>query len=108
MPSNDEVVLGIPSIQCPSCYCMLDLSGPKIGKFTKSQRRRAEEANRNQCATSDRFHRKPDAEDLPSSAPEKVLVVVTCGNPLCEQYNKIKVLQLPRITVPSAKVDLSD
>ena len=108
MPNNDEVVLGIPSIQCPSCYYTLDLSGPKIGKFTKAQRRRSDEASQNQRATSDRFHREPDGEDMPSGAPEKILVVVTCGNPHCEQYNKIKVLQLPRITVPSAKVDLSD
>lgn len=38
MPSNDEVVLGIPSIQCPSCRFSLDLSGKPIEKFTKEGR----------------------------------------------------------------------
>jgi hypothetical protein len=108
MPSNDEVVLGIPSIQCPSCRYVLDLSGKPIEKFTKGQRRRAEEESRNQCSTSTRTQRAQDAEDLPSSAPQKVLIVVTCPNPHCDQYNKIKVMELPRIKTPSAKVDLGD
>jgi len=33
---------------------------------------------------------------------------VTCENHRCEQYNKIKVLSIPRLAVASAKVDLSD
>jgi hypothetical protein len=86
----------------------LALNGPKLEKFSKAQRRRFEEAQMNQCATSDRFRREPDAEDLPSQKAEKVMVVVSCENVCCEQYNKIKVLELPRIKTPSVKVDLSD
>jgi hypothetical protein len=33
---------------------------------------------------------------------------VTCNNYHCDQYNKFKVLQLPRIKTASAKVDLND
>lgn len=108
MPSNDEVVLGIPSIQCPSCRYVLDLSGKPIEKFTKKQRKQADEESRNQCvSTADRFHREPDAEDFPSTAPQKVLIVLTCSNTRCDQYNKIKVMELPRIATATAKVDLS-
>jgi hypothetical protein len=109
MPSNDEVVFGIPQIQCPSCRQILDVSGKPIEKFSKAQRKWSEESTQNQYATtSDRFHREPDTEDLPSAGAEKVLVVVTCANTRCEQYNKIKILKLPRIYTPSVKIDLSD
>ena len=57
MPSNDEVVWGIPSIQCPSCNNMLDLSGKKLEKYSKAQRKEFDEAN--QCATSSNY-RQPE------------------------------------------------
>ena len=38
MPNNDDCVFGIPSIQCPSCLQLFDLSGPKAEKFSKQQR----------------------------------------------------------------------
>ena len=44
MPSNDEVVFGIPNIQCPSCQQVLDCSGKRIDKFTKDQRRKMNDA----------------------------------------------------------------
>jgi hypothetical protein len=106
MPSNDEVVFGIPSIQCPSCRNTLDVSGKTIEKFTKSQRRRFDEQSQF-ATTADRFAREAHPEDTPSNAAEITLVVVTCMNGRCEQYNKIKVLELPRIKTPSIKVDLA-
>lgn len=110
MPSNDEVVLGIPSIQCPSCQQMLDISGKKFEKFTKAQRKEMH-GNVNTYARGDYRQAAPDpfptGEDERSQAAEKTLVVVSCENHHCEQYNKIKVLELPRIKTPSIKVDLS-
>lgn len=108
MASNDDVVLGIPQIQCPSCQQLLDCSRPQIHKFTKRQRR---DQNRENCTVDGRYatiSRQPDAEDVPSTAAEKNYLVVTCDNPRCEQYNKIKVMPIPRLAVASAKVDLSD
>jgi hypothetical protein len=91
---------------------ILDLSRPKIEKFTKGQRKRQEQGDtRFDSTTARNFVAGPhptDREDLPSEMAEKVFVVVTCDNPRCEQYNKIKVLQLPRLRTSSAKVDLSD
>ncbi len=39
MARNDEVVLGIPHVQCPSCGCTFDLSKNRFDKFTKAQRK---------------------------------------------------------------------
>jgi hypothetical protein len=112
MPSNDEVVFGIPNIQCPSCMQTLSLNGQKFEKFTKAQRRKMDQEQNTYAASPARYYeRRPsptDPEDLPSERAEKVLVVVTCENTRCEQYNKIKVFQLPLIKTPSVKVDLSD
>ena len=108
MASNDDVVLGIPQIQCPSCQQLLDCSRPQIHKFTKRQRRDQDQGN---CAAGGSYataYRQPDAEDVLSAAPEKNYLIVTCENRRCEQYNKVKVMLIPRIAVASAKVDLSD
>lgn len=103
LPSNDEVVWGIPSIQCPSCGHLLDISGPKLEKFSKAQRKAFGEETNQQSSGS---YRQPAAEDLPSTRAENTYVTVTCGNHYCEQYNKFKVLKLPRIHTPSVKVEL--
>jgi hypothetical protein len=108
MPSNDEVVWGIPSIQCPSCGQVLDVSGKKMGKFTKQQRKDMEQGeNTYSTAGSNQRDPFPNGEETRSQQAEKALVVVSCENFRCEQYNKIKVLELPRIKTPSIKVDLA-
>jgi hypothetical protein len=114
MPSNDEVVFGIPQIQCPSCQCVFDLSKNRIDKFTKAQRKRMT-TSENTYATADSSkpytpHRDPfpNGEDFPSEAPEKNFIVISCGNIHCDQYNKFKVFKIPRVHTPSIKVDLSD
>jgi len=115
MPSNDEVVFGIPSVQCPSCMQLFLVSSDRrIDKFTKAQRQRMTQAT-NTCATVDSSkpytsHRDPfpNGEDAPSEAPEKNFIVISCGNIRCDQYNKFKVFRIPRIHTPSVKVDLSD
>jgi hypothetical protein len=113
MPSNDEVVVGVPQIQCPSCMQVLALNGQKVEKFSKFQRKKLEEAMNqfSPSAGARDYQRGPhpiDMEDLPSERPEKVYVVVTCENRHCEQYNKIKILKLPRLHTPSVSVDLKD
>jgi len=113
MPSNDEVVFGIPHIKCPSCQQELDMSGKRVDKFTKEQRRRMKQSEnkyvmdsfRPYTQTNDPF---PTGEDHPSEAAEKNYVLVSCSNFRCDQYNKFKVLQLPRLKTASVKVDLND
>lgn len=106
MPSNDESVLAIPTIQCPSCKYTLDLSGSKVGKYTKAQRKRIEDEGRNMTASTSNYRQDPTGEDNPSSFPEKEFMLVTCSNIRCEQYNKIKVLELPKLRTPSVKIEL--
>ena len=109
MPSNDEAVFGIPQIQCPSCQQLLDIRGKRIDKFTKQQRKRMDETT-NTYSTSGSHVRDPfpTGEENPSESAEKNYVIVTCQNHHCDQYNKIKILKLPRLYTPSVKVDLSD
>jgi hypothetical protein len=103
MPSNDEVILDIPNARCPSCDFVLDMSARRIDKYTQAQRKRMNN-QANQSTTLS--YRTPAPEDVPSDFPEKNFIVVTCSNFHCEQYNKIKVLQIPRLHTPSAKVEL--
>ena len=107
MANNDDVLFGIPQIQCPSCGFLLDCGKTRFDKYTKQQRRQRDcvvgESNRGY--SPDPF---PTGEDSPSDAPEKNFIVVSCENIRCNQYNKFKVLTIPRIRVASAKVDHSD
>jgi hypothetical protein len=38
--------------------------------------------------------------------PDNNFIVVSCENHFCEQYNKIKVLKIPRLDVKTAKFEL--
>ena len=112
MASNDDVVFGVPQIQCPSCQQLLDCSGKRLDKFTKEQRRRMTQSENTYGGDSStpRTQRNepfPNGEDAPSEAAEKNYILVTCQNYRCDQYNKFKVLQIPRIKTASAKVDLN-
>lgn len=115
MASNDEVLWGLPMIQCPSCQFTLDTSGAKVEKYSKAQR-----ATRHPDTYAFESHTekaciqtvgKPrtlfDGEDQSSGFAENVFLVLSCGNERCEQYNKIKVLRMPRLHAPSVKVDLA-
>jgi hypothetical protein len=112
MPNNDEVVFGIPSIQCPSCGATAEISSKnRIDKFSKEQRKRMTRGGDtySTASTPSRFQDPfPNGEDQPSEFPEKNFVVISCSNFHCEQYNKFKVLKIPRIHTPSVKVDLGD
>lgn len=111
MPSNDESVFGIPHIQCPSCGSTVDTSKNRIDKFTKAQRKRMTQSENTYGETQQRNYSPdpfPNGEDKPSEFPEKNFIVVSCSNFHCEQYNKFKVLKIPRIHTPSVKVDLND
>jgi len=113
MPSNDEVVFGIPNIQCPSCGNVQDLSKNRIDKFSKQQRKKMHggvnyEGRFSGDAASPQRDPFPNGEDSPSEAPEKNFIIFSCENHHCEQYNKFKVLKIPRIHTPSVKVDLGD
>lgn len=111
MPSNDDCVMGIPSIQCPTCgYCLEVRSERRIDKYSKAQRRKMQQAeNTMGVASGDKpyqFNQPAAPEDLPSEAPERNFVLTSCGNTHCDQYNKFKVLELPRIKTSTAKVEL--
>jgi hypothetical protein len=112
MPSNDEVVFGIPQIQCPSCGQILAMEfRRRFDKFSKAQRKEMYRATNTAASGSNEaswMRREPDAEDAPSTQPEKNYIVTSCDNGMCDQYNKFKVLLIPRIKTASAKVDLSD
>ena len=109
MASNDVVILGIPNIQCPSCGCTFETSKNRFDKFTKAQRKRMTQPAVGGSYTDSRGYSQdpfPNGEDEPSDMPEKNYVVVSCSNFHCNQYNKFKVLELPRIVTPSVKVGL--
>ena len=113
MPSNDEVVFGIPNIQCPSCGNVQDLSKNRIDKFSKQQRKRMTQTGGSYTSENTPYSTTgrdpfPNGDDSPSEMAEKNFIVVSCGNIHCEQYNKFKVLKIPRIHTPSVKVDLGD
>lgn len=103
--NNDDCVIGVPSIQCPSCGFALDLIGPKIGKLSKRQRKEFEKIQ-DMYSTSSSVNGVDD--DAPrvgkSEHPERTFVVVSCGNHRCEQYNSFKVIEVPRIKTATAKV----
>lgn len=112
MPSNDDVILDMPSATCPSCGCLFDLSKNRFDKYTKQQRKQMNQATNYESASTPTRGYSPDpfptGEDTPSEAPEKNFVVLSCGNMHCDQYNKFKVLRIPRLATPSVKVDLND
>ena len=105
MASNDESVWAVPSIQCPSCGYSMDLSGQKIGKLSKKQREDLRKQNLYGTTTSSRESNE-DSEMRPSEAAEHTFVVVSCGNHRCEQYNRFKVLRIPKLETPVVKVSL--
>lgn len=114
MPSNDEVLWGIPNVQCPSCQAILDCATGNrlISKFSKAQLE-------SRHGSADSWQASPqsvsagtkrtrfDYVDQGSTEPENSFIVVSCGNECCQQYSKLKVLRIPRIHTPSIKVDLS-
>lgn len=109
MASNDEVVWGLPQIQCPTCQNALQLDrGNMLHKLSKEQRKRkyGDGSNCTQSSTRDRLAREPNIEDVPAENAENTFVVVTCDNERCPQYNKVKVLRIPRLSAPSVKLDL--
>jgi hypothetical protein len=104
--SNDDVLLGVPNIQCPSCMSTLCTTNyQRIDKFSKKQRKQRHQKGGQYYGETVRSD-TPMPEDIPSEAPENNFVVVSCSNEICEQYNRIKVLRLPRIECPTVKVDL--
>lgn len=108
--NNDDCVLGVPNIQCPSCEFMLELNGKKFGKFSKAQRRKRHGAIRGEQVNAEStrgYSPRVDDEDGPSDFPERVFMCLSCPNELCEQYTKFKVMELPKVKVSTAKVDLS-
>lgn len=104
--------MGLPNIQCPSCQYVIDCSGRQIEKLSKTQRERRYNTN-GEAWTPEaavgipRKRTSFDGEDEASEFPENAFLVVSCGNERCQQYNKLKVLRIPRIHTPSIKVDLS-
>lgn len=110
MASNDETVLEIPNIQCPSCKSALYVDGQKImTKFSKEQRQNFSQGS-NTCESSKPYtvprRTEFDHEDQPSEEPEHEYVMVSCSNFRCRQYNKFKLLKLPKIVTPTIKVEL--
>lgn len=112
MPSNDEVLLGIPYVYCPSCNSQIDVSRYRVDKYSKQQRKWRHGPNTDswgyQAMSTHRVDPFPTGEDSPSEAPEKNYAIVTCSNDHCEQYNKFKVMRIERIHTPSVQVDLND
>ena len=109
MPSNDEVVWGLPQIQCPTCQNVLQVEGRnQIHKLSKEQRKRkyGEGMSYTNMQAEGRMTRDPDIYDVVQDVPENVFVVMTCPNEICPQYSKLKVLRIPRIHTPSIKLDL--
>lgn len=105
MPSNDEVVWGLPQLQFPTCENHLHMN-QKISKLSKQQRREKYGDGESTMKFSPRDYPTPHVEDCPSNHPEATFLVVSCDNERCPQYNKIKVVRIPRLSAPSVKLDL--
>lgn len=107
MPSNDEVVLGIPTLLCPSCQSRFDTSKPHVEKFSKRQRdAMRSETNQSNSSKSAGPLSSFNGEDGTDHTPEHSFLVLSCPNQYCQQYNKIKVFRIQRVHTPSVKVDL--
>ena len=83
---DDEELMAIPNYSCPSCRSLMNISSNQFDKFSPSQANEARHG-RDACADVN-------------------LVVVSCSNYRCTQYNKFKVVRLPRVKCPTAEVDL--
>lgn len=85
---------------------MLELNGKKFGKFSKAQRK---EMLKGESVTLGARGYSPsvDEEDRCSESPERVFMCLSCGNIRCDQYTKFKVMELPKVKVSTARVDLS-
>lgn len=106
MPSNDDVVWGLPHIQCPSCQFVLQTATDKaFHKLSKAQRK-TKYPDAYQTVGQVGNYSAPHKEDQASDFPENTFIVVTCTNECCEQYSKLKALRVPRIHAPSIKLDL--
>jgi hypothetical protein len=106
MPGNDNVVWGLPNIQCPTCRFAME-TGTPFQKRSKKQRKATENtAAEGSYTTASSGRREQWSEDSPSEFPDNTFIAVTCPNERCEQYNKFKILRVPRIETPSAKVEL--
>ena len=85
MLPHDEELLAIPNYFCPGCQSMLDVSKG----FEKMSRKAIREQRSNGSACYD-----------------VSLVIVTCNNYHCAQYNRFKVVRLPRVKCATVGVDL--
>lgn len=82
---DDEELLAIPSYSCPECRFIMDMSK----QFDKMGRKEI----RDRRSGGDGHH-------------DVNLVVVTCGNYTCSQYNRFKVVRLPRVKCATIEVEL--
>ena len=82
----DEELMAIPIYSCPGCLTPLDISKG----FEKMSRKAIREQRSNGSACYD-----------------VNLVVVTCNNYHCAQYNRFKVIRLPRVKCATVGVDLA-
>jgi hypothetical protein len=90
MASADESVNAVPQYQCTECGQVLDMNLSRgIEKRSKAQQRRDEDDSENY-----------DRSDIQ-------LIITSCGNRTCSQYAVVKVIRIPRIKVPSARIDLA-
>lgn len=107
MLNNNDCVLGMPHMQCPSCKQTFDLSKNQIDKLSKRQRKAMLDDRRSYgFATSSNRSGDDSPKSTPSEMPERNFVVVTCHNVDCDQYTKFKVLELPRIKASTADVEI--
>lgn len=103
MASNDEVVWQLPGIQCPSCGCFFAVHRDRmIYKYTRRQREQRKKFDGLETGQTPSEY----LENMASLFPEKAFIVVTCDLESCEQYNKIKVIEMQRLKAPSVRVNL--
>jgi len=105
MPSNDQTVLAIPHIQCPSCKMSIHVGNLTVNKFSKAQRK-AQLESYNSCSPGSSQESYIDNDMSTEYSPEQEFVIITCDNIACKQYNVFKVLKLPKLIVPSMRVSL--
>ena len=86
MHTHDEELLSIPNYFCPGCQTSLDISKRR---FEKMSRKAIREQRSDDTACYD-----------------VNLAVVTCNNYHCAQYNRFKVVRLPRVKCATVGVDL--
>jgi hypothetical protein len=108
VPDNKDVVHAIPSYFCPGCGYQFSITRDRwVSKRSKRLLKQDREQVHVEASTRSSDTIRFDEYGLPEPN-DNDFVVVTCGNHTCSQYDKVKVIRIPRVVVPSTTLNIED